>query len=104
MEETPPAKRLTLEEIKETQSCPEFERLRENRMVMGFFRYGSIKKNVNKYDNIGSAIKRLQKYQESGNAEHLVDAANLCMIEFSQRNHGNFHFHGQDDAEHTNEL
>jgi len=97
-------KPLTLEEIEVRQSNPTFERLRTNRMVNGFFRYGDIKGNVKKYDNIGSAIRRLQKYQETGNGEHLVDAANLCMIEFTQQNHKRFHFESEDDVEHTKTL
>ena len=94
----------TLEEIKESQSNKEFEKLCENRMVLGYFRYGEIKGNKSKYDNIGSAIIRLNKYIETGNSEFLVDAVNLCMIEFTQENHPNFHFHSIDDGIHTKQI
>lgn len=75
--------KLTLEQIKESQWSNRFEALMRNRMVMGYFRYGSIRDpGTPKYDNVGSAIKRLNLYLESGNTEHLVDAANLCLVEF----------------------
>lgn len=91
----------SLDELKKSQWNNKFEELRLNRMLLGFFRYGFMLGNTRKYDNIGSAIKRLQKYQETGNAEFLIDAANLCMIEFTQENHRNFHFKSIDDGEHT---
>lgn len=95
---------LSYEEIKKSQWNPKFEKLRLNRMILGFFRYGFITGNTKRYDNIGSAIKRLKKYQETGNSEFLVDAANLCMIEFTQENHENFHFESIDDGEHTKQI
>jgi hypothetical protein len=102
--ETCDKKALSLEEIEIKQSNPRFEKLRTNRMVMGYFRYGEMFGNKKKYDNVGSAIKRLEEYQKTGNAEHLIDVANLCMIEFSQENHKRFHFDSQDDKIHTKEL
>jgi len=94
----------SLKEIQRSQWNPKFEILRLNRMVLGFFRYGFITGNKSKYDNINSAIRRLAKYQETGNSEFLVDAANLCMIEFTQENHKDFHFESVDDGEHTKEI
>lgn len=99
-----PAPIPSLDEIKHSQWNEEFEKLRMNRMVLGYFRYGPILGNIKKYKNIESAIKRLQKYQETGNGEYLVDAANLCMIEFTQENHTNFHFKSIDDGEHTETI
>lgn len=92
-----------IDEIIRSQSNPKFERLRLNRMILCFFRYGNMHQK-NKYDNIGSAIKRLQNYQKTGNSEYLVDAANLCMIEFTQEKHERFHFASIDDGEHTKGL
>lgn len=95
----------SISELKELQWCVEFEELRKNRMVLGTFRYGDYKApTAKKYDRIGSAIKRLQKYQETGNSEFLVDAANLCMIEFDVPNHKNAHFKSVDDGEHVKEI
>lgn len=93
--------KLSLQEIEKSQWNLKFEELRKNRMILGWFRYGFITGNKKKYANIESAILRLKKYQETGNSEFLVDAANLCMIEFTQENHPNFHFNSVDDGIHT---
>lgn len=102
-EEAPP-QAPSLKEIEKSQWNPKFEKLRKNRMIMGFFRYGGIRGNKKKYANIESAILRLKKYQETGNSEFLVDASNLCMIEFTQENHPKFHFNSVDDGIHTREI
>jgi hypothetical protein len=58
-----------------------------------------------RYDNVGSAIKRLQAYLEDGNKEHLADAANLCMCEHvTESCHPSPAFRGTDDGEHTRRL
>ncbi len=93
-----------LDELRESQRSPEFERLCHDRMMLGAFRYGLIKdqrKLKSPYDNIGSAIRRLQLYQQTGNREHLCDVANLCMIEFETGDHPKGHFRSVDDGEHT---
>ena len=79
----------SLEELYRTQWCPEFEMAMRRRMVTGFVRYRG--PNFQKgeslgYDAVGSAIERLQRYQDDGNKEHLVDAGNLAMIEFGAPN------------------
>ena len=68
---------------------------------MGAFRYGLLKDQVGGYDNVGSAIRRLEHYRRTGNCEHLVDAANLMMIEFVSSVHPLKHFTSVDDGEHT---
>lgn len=92
------------EEIVKSQWNEKFESLRRARMNLGYFRYGEIKGNAKRYDNIGSAIVRLEEYRRTGNSEFLVDAANLCMIEFTQENHPEFHFESIDDGLHTNQI
>lgn len=91
--------------IIKTQWSPEFERLMRNRLIMGAIRYGGLASvsSINKpqYDRITSIINRLQEYQESGNQEHLVDAANLCLVEYVEGDHPRKHFKAQDDEEHT---
>lgn len=74
----------SLDDIIRLQSCPEFERLRQNRMVMGYLRYGGLRSQIgcNKYDNVGSIKQRLATYERDHNREHLVDIANLAMVEF----------------------
>lgn len=92
---------LSLKKIEEVQWNNKFEELRKNRMIMGFFRYGPLRKQKGKYDNIKSCIQRLKLYQKTGNTEHLVDVANICMCEFTNGIHPNKHFKSEDDQIHT---
>jgi hypothetical protein len=97
---------LSLEEIYRTQWSERFETLMRNRVAMGYFRYGSNRSRERRlllpYDNVGAAKKKLQAYLETGNQEHLVDAANLCMVEFmSPTCHPAPHFASIDDGDHT---
>ena len=73
-------------------------------MIMGYFRYGSLQSQIGraKYDNIGSIEKRLSIYKSDHNREHLVDIANLAMIEFAT--HPNYPFKAADDGIHTQHL
>jgi len=101
-EDDPKPVKVDLDELRRAQWCDEFDELRRNRMVLGTLRYGDYKApNAPKYDRVGSAIKRLQRYQETGNTEFLVDTANMCMIEFDRPHHPKAHFHAVDDGEHA---
>ncbi len=94
--------KVNLDEIRNVQWSKEFETYMRNRMVMGYFRYGAIgRQSKGEYDYIGSAVRRLQKYQETGNQEYLVDSANLCLVEFVNGDHPQKHFNTIDDGEHT---
>lgn len=58
-----------------------------NRLLMGAFRYGSFQEQRGRgrrHDNIPSALRRLRRYrtEKKGNLERLIDAANLCLVEF----------------------
>lgn len=95
-----PSKLHTMADL-ESQWVPEFEdqvrnvlgedidkdflRYCHNRMMMGGLRYGLIKnqKQGNGYANIDSAIKRYNRFVETGNSEWLCDFWNLIMIEFA---------------------
>lgn len=95
-------KREPLDRLTITQWCIEFERLMRNRLLIGRFRYGALQsQKKGAYDCVGSAIRRLEQYQESGNLELLVDAANLCMVEFVNGDHPLRHFDAEDDGEHV---
>lgn len=92
----------SLEELKKTEWFPEFERLMRNRMVMGAFRYELLnRQNFSKYNLPMEAIKRINRYIQDGNTEHLVDAANLCGIASLKDNHPNKHFKSIDDGPHS---
>lgn len=84
-----------------------FVALMHNRLLVGGFRYGVNRlKNQRRYNNIRSAQERLELYLETGNQEHLVDAANLCAVEFTYPDcHPNPHFEATDDTTtHTQEI
>jgi len=106
--EKQPQKKLDLYELMKSEWCYEFETLMRNRLLMGAFRYGTMnhtgKKNKQKYDRMNSMIKRLEIYKKDGNDEHLVDVANLAMMEFIEGSHQNKHFASIDDGHHTDEL
>ena len=54
-----------------------------NRMLMGAYRYGLITDpDQPQFDNVGSIIERVQRYQKGGNLEHMVDVSNLAMVEY----------------------
>lgn len=94
------AKGVSLEEMRQTEWSPRFEILMRNRLLMGRFRYGAMKDPAKgKYDNVGSAVQRIGLYLKTGNQEHLVDAANLLMVEFEHPNHPNPHFSSSDDSD-----
>jgi hypothetical protein len=93
---------VSFNELKKTEWSEEFEKLMRNRLIMGALRYGRI--NVADkpiYDRVASMIRRLHKYQESGNKEFLVDVANLSLLEFEECKHPKAHFNSIDDGEHV---
>lgn len=81
----PPVADSEFELMKVTEWSPRFEQLMRNRLMMGFFRYGPLavkRANAHKYDCPEYAVKKLRDYQATGNKEFLVDAANMCLLEF----------------------
>ena len=90
----------SLESLKETEWCSEFETLMRNRLVMGAVRYGSLRdfKNKPKYDHINNAINKLKEFQKTGNAELLVETSNYCLLDYWYQYHPNFHFNALDDG------
>lgn len=71
----------------------EFVHYMKNRMEMSYAKYGPIKAAYpHKINALDSAEKRIRLYQETGNTEWLVDAANFLMIEFMLPSHVKAHF------------
>jgi hypothetical protein len=93
----------SLAELRRTEWSSRFETLMRNRLLMGSFRYGRMPDpaKAGRFDNIRDAVRRLQEYQKTGNDELLVDAANLCLIEFEVGVHPGKHFSASDDGQHT---
>lgn len=95
--------RPSLEELRQTEWVPEFEQYMRNRLVMGAMRYETFEEKLkgNKYDCLGYVRRKLIEYENTGNLECLVDAANLLMIEFAAPHHPNPHFTPGDDTSHV---
>ncbi len=65
----------------------------KSRMEMSYYKYGPIRDAYpHKVSALESLRKRLDKYEESGNTEWLLDIANFAMIEFMLPSHRNAHF------------
>lgn len=92
------------EEIKETIMSKRFLDLMLNRMILGTYRYGNWRSNKTKYDRVASVEDRLLLFKATGNKEHLIDIANLCMIEFEISDHPNAHFEPIDDGVHVKSV
>ena len=90
----------SLAELRKTEWCEEFEMLMRNRLLVGRFRYGKMadpeKGNFEIPENI---ILRVRAYQRTGNLEHLVDVANLALVEFRHSKHPKKHFSSADDGQ-----
>ena len=87
--------------MERTEWSREFEQLMRNRMLMGALRYEPLadKQAKKGWDVFGYLRLKLANYEATGNLECLVDAANLCMIEFLCSTHPEKHFGAIDDTE-----
>lgn len=92
---------ISLAEIFKTQWSNEFEAYMRNRLAMGYFRYGALNKQIgcHKYNNVASMLERIDAYKKDNNREHLVDIANLCLVEFAVN--PDKPFNAVDDGIHT---
>lgn len=100
-----PPKYLKYADLVKSEWSPRFEYYMRNRLIMGALRYGLLHApGKPQYDRVGSIVRRLVKYTVDGNQEHLVDAANLCLMEFEEGTHPLRHFGPQDDAEHVTQV
>lgn len=87
-----------LPDLRVTEWCDEFDRLRRNRMVMGAHRYGLMcEARKWRTDRIVGLRSKLAFYSSTGNTEALVDIANYAMLEFMRPAHPTAHFRALDD-------
>ena len=70
-----------------------------NRMGMSHHKYGTVAGTKGKVDHIAGAQHRIERYQEDGNKEWLMDAANMLMCEFMIGNHPQAHYRPTDSDE-----
>ena len=93
-----------LEELRQTEWCPEFEALMRNRLIMGAFRYATMEEKkrtgAKRWDMLGTLKKKADLYEETGNTEVLVDIANYALLAFMFDAHPKRHFSATDDQDH----
>lgn len=95
----------SVNELRKSEWSPRFEELMRNRLLMGAYRYGVMGHNGVRpkgkpmYDRCESIRQRLLRYEQSGNAEWLVDIANMALLMFEEQVHPNFHFNAVDEGE-----
>jgi len=93
---------FSFRQLKEESWSPRFEDLMRNRLLIGCYRYGRFgPQQAAAYDMVPSIIKRLKTFKDDGNLEHLVDAANLCMLLFVHGESVGMMVTAQDDTDHT---
>lgn len=92
---------MTPEEISAQEYSEEFDKLRKNRVLMSFYKYGAAKINYREklISALGSMQKCIDKYNKTGNTEYLVDAANYLMFEYMFPQHPNTYFKATDSGE-----
>lgn len=86
--------------IIKTEDSPKFHDRMRNAMTVSYHKYGPVKDAYpHKVNAIASLKKRLRLYEETGNADYLVDIANFAMIEFMLPAHEEFHDQPTDGGE-----
>lgn len=66
-------------------------------MAVSYHKYGKVTDAYpGKVDALESAQQRLKLYEQTGNTEYLIDAANFMMIEFMRPAHPRAHFEATD--------
>jgi len=77
-----------------------------NRLLMGAFRYGLMDEKalkLGKWQMVASMRKRLDLYEQDRNLEHLVDVANICLVEYVAAKAAGFRLTAIDDGHHVAE-
>lgn len=70
-----------------------------DRMLVGFHKYGHMRRRHDRPDNLKNVEARVKQYKKTGNTEWLMDAANFLMMEFAVPSHANAHFRPTDSHE-----
>ncbi len=87
------------EAIGRQEFCERFAAGMRERMVASYFKYGPVEESQGKVDYMKSMHQRLKSYDETGNTEFLMDAANFLMIEFMFPRHPAAYFAPTDSRE-----
>lgn len=90
----------SLDQILQTEFSESFVSKMKNAMLTSYYKYGEVKLNYPSLANAIESLKlRIEKYEETGNADYLVDIANFAMIEFMYPGHPNAHYRPTDSNE-----
>lgn len=98
---TPPKpSEATLRLTAPTEFSVEFAQGMADRMAVSYFKYGPVADNAKNFtDTLANLQKRLDRYEETGNTEWLMDVGNFAMIEFMFPHHKDAHFRSTDSKE-----
>lgn len=98
---TPPKpEEATLRLTAPTEFSLDFVQGMADRMAVSYFKYGPVADNAKNFtDTIANLKKRLDRYEETGNTEWLMDVGNFAMIEFMFPHHQEAHFRSTDSQE-----
>lgn len=93
-----PKERTQFEEaLLDQYTSRKFHDLMDNRMMVSHYKYGDSRLAYpEKVNALKSLRERLALYLETGNAEWLVDVANMAMLEFMHPSLPNAHFSAKD--------
>lgn len=86
--------------IPKSEYSEEFDKLRKNRVMLGFHKYGPALRNFSecRVDAYETALLCLDAFEDDHNLEHLLDAANYLMFRFMYPLPGEF-FRATDSSE-----
>lgn len=91
---------IKLDAAPESEFSVRFVQGMADRMAMSYYKYGRVAEAYpRKVDAIGSLKIRLEKYEQTGNTEFLMDLANFAMIEFMHPRHEKAHYKATDSSE-----
>lgn len=84
------------------EALEEMVEFAKNRLLMGAIRYGKSDEALQSREDLYAATNKrmrmkLKAYEDTGNAEMLVDLMNYCAIEYRNKSHPNYHFKAMDD-------
>jgi len=88
------------DDVPTTEAGREFHQAMLDRMATSYFKYGTMAGAAEAgVDQIESALKRIERYRETGNTEWLADVANMVMMEFHHPQHPEAHYRPTDSTE-----
>lgn len=85
--------------VPNTEFSERFAQGMADRMATSYFKYGAVAEGYpHRVDAIASLKQRLERYEQTGNTEYLMDVANFAMIEFMHPKHAGAHFKAEDSS------